>query len=293
VLCDPSCQEDVSRVLADWLVEANRANGVNSWDMLHLDGVENGDPALQGLLGQLTQRGCTLHRQPGMNCWRIPLPSTWEAYLKQLPKPQRKRMRDARKSLSDPGEFQVACVADTRGWERAWSRFVELHQRRRTSLGQPGCFTDTAFGAFLQDAAAELMRAGVARLVLVERGDQAIGALLTFTGATTCYAYQMGTNPDCLADSPGWLLVCAALQAGLERHESALDLLRGDEPYKGRMGGVPRSMLQVRVVPPQLGAQLRHSAWLTGSALKSWIKAGLRTAGFSKTGPSSTWSTST
>ena len=77
-----------------------------------------------------------------------------------------------------------------------------------------------------------------------------------FTGGQISYAYQMGTNPECLADSPGWLVVCASLVAGIEQHESGLDLLRGDESYKSRMGGVPQSMLQVRVVPAQLGSPI-------------------------------------
>jgi CelD/BcsL family acetyltransferase involved in cellulose biosynthesis len=104
------------------------------------------------------------------------------------------------------------------------------------------------------------------------------------TGGQISYAYQMGTNPECLADSPGWLVVCAALVAGLDHHESALDLLRGDETYKSRMGGVPQSMLQVRVVPAQLGAQLRHTAWLPGATLKNWIKTGLHAAGIASVG---------
>jgi CelD/BcsL family acetyltransferase involved in cellulose biosynthesis len=154
-----------------------------------------------------------------------------------------------------------------------------LHQRRRVSLGQPGCFGDATFGTFLRDASTEFLRLGKLRLVLVERGEVALGSLLMLLGDETSYAYQMGTNPDFLADSPGWLVVCASVAAGIEQHETALDLLRGDESYKSRMGGVSRSMLQVRVVPARLRAQLRHTAWLTRAALKSWVKSGLQAAG--------------
>jgi hypothetical protein len=52
------------------------------------------------------------------------------------------------------------------------------------------------------------------------------------------------------------------------------------------MGGLPREMLQIRVAAPQFGAQLRHTAWLTGSALKTWIKSGLSATGISAAGNS-------
>jgi CelD/BcsL family acetyltransferase involved in cellulose biosynthesis len=275
VSADPRFKAEVIQALASWLVEANRTDSFHAWDVLQLEGIDAGDETTKALLTQLEQLGCTMHQQPGVNCWRIPIPSTWDQYLKQLPKPQRKRMRQSRAVLDDEGPFRVTCAADTKNWDYAWSRFVELHQKRRTSLGQPGCFADAAFGIFLQDASEEFLRRGNARLTLVEKDEQAIGSLLTLTGGTTCFAYQMGTNPDCLADSPGWLLVCAAILASMERQETGLDLLRGDEPYKSRMGAIPQSTLQVRVVPAQLAAQLRHTAWLTGATLKTWIKTGL------------------
>ncbi len=287
VLTEPACRAEVLDALATWLVDANQPGTTDGWDMLQFDGIDSADAPMLEFITDLERRSCTVHRQPGVNCWRIPLPSSWDKYLELLPKPQRKRMRQAQQSLGDAGKFQTTCAVDARNWDYTWNKFVELHQRRRTSLGQSGCFGDGAFGAFLCEAVEAFLRQGQLRLVLVERDQQAMGTLLMFTGGQMSYAYQMGINPEFLADSPGWLVVCASLRAGIDRHESALDLLRGDEPYKGRMGGVSRNMLRVRVVPAQLGAQLRHTAWLTGSALKHWIKTGLHAAGIASIGPPS------
>jgi CelD/BcsL family acetyltransferase involved in cellulose biosynthesis len=279
VMTDPDCRSEVLEALATWLAEANRRGTPDAWDVLQLDGLDETDPAVDGLLASFERQGCFVHRQPGANCWRIPLSATWDEYLQGLPKPQRKRMRQARQALETDGRFRVVCVETADKWEDAWRQFVELHQRRRASLGQPGCFGNPAFGRFLDEAARSFVSQGQLRLVLVEKQDQPLAALLMLTGGNILYGYQMGTNPDCLADSPGWLVVCASLLTGIDHGDTALDLLRGDEPYKSRMGGKLRTMLQVRVVPDQLSSQLRHKAWLTSSAVKQWIKSGLHAAG--------------
>ena len=278
LLTIPERRAEVANALAQWLVQASARGDDAEWDGILLEAVSPADSAIQNLIAGLQQRECQVHQRATVNCWRIPIQS-WDQYLGHLSKPHRKHMRQAVQRLTDSQNFRVVVARDANSWQYTWERFVELHQRRRASLGEPGCFASTFFHAFLNDVALQFFHNGHLRLVVVEKQNQPIGSLLTFTGNGVAYAYQMGTNPDYMADSPGWLVVAASILAGIERGETAFDLLRGNESYKTRMGAEPVAMEDIRVISPQLGAKLRHTAWLTGVALKNWIKTGLNVAG--------------
>lgn len=274
----PEQRLEVANAIAQWLRQASSQGNEGEWDGILLESVSPSDVAIQNLIEDLQQHACQVHHRPTINCWRIPVGS-WDQYLTHLTKPHRKHMRQTQERLADRQNFRVVIAHDADSWNYTWKRFVHLHQRRRTSLGEPGCFSNTLFHAFLNDAALQFFHNGQMRLVLVEKHDQPISSLLTFTSNKVAYAYQMGTNPDFMADSPGWLVVAASIRAGIERGETAFDLLRGNESYKSRMGAEPVAMEDVRVIPAQFQAKLRHTAWLTGVTVKNWIKTGLNAAG--------------
>jgi CelD/BcsL family acetyltransferase involved in cellulose biosynthesis len=278
VLVDPAYRSEVSDALAKWLVGSLGQSADCGWDLIQLEAVDPADEAVQALITNLQRQGCGVHNQAATTCWRIPIPDSWEGYLQALPKTHRKHMRQSYKRLHDP-EFRVITAQDLESWNYIWGRFVELHQRRRKSLGQPGCFVNASFESFLGETAREFFSNGQLRLVLVEKNDNPVSSLLLFEGEAASYAYQMGINPEFMSDSPGWLVIAASILAAIERGEVTIDLLRGNESYKSRMGAVPIELEDIRVIPPQFGARLRHTAWLTGAAVKKWIKRGLHAAG--------------
>lgn len=267
--------EPAAEAIAEWLHTANASRSDHNWDLLHLDGGDVQQPGLRALLGSFEGKKCEVHTKPVAGCWRIAICDRWEHYLLTLPKPHRRHMRSAHCRLFEDSEFRVFVPQDEAGLERAWNEFVEIHQRRRISLGQPGCFAKEQFAGFLADAGRAFHSQGRLRLIVVEKNETAVAALFLLVGDGVAYAYQMGINPDYMTESPGWLVVAAAVKLGIENGEHSLDLLRGDEQYKGRMGALPNPMREVRVVPPQLASRLRHTAWLTGSAVKEWLRQGL------------------
>ncbi len=48
------------------------------------------DVAVGRLIEHLADRGNTVHRQAGPNCWRIDLPARWDDYLARLSKSHRR-----------------------------------------------------------------------------------------------------------------------------------------------------------------------------------------------------------
>lgn len=276
IMTESTSSDAAIHALTEWMIAAHQREGEDAWDVLCVDGATAGNSGLEKLLIALANRGCGLHRQPDESCWRIRIPESWESYLQQLPKRQRKHMRRAQAAMESPPSLQVIIPRDEATRDYVWDRFVELHQLRRKSLGQSGCFANPPFRSFLRETAEAFWNQGHLQLLLVEKSGVPIGSLLSFGGGGgVSYAYQMGTNPDFLSASPGWMVVGAAIKACIERKDTALDLLRGNECYKSRMGAVPHETQQIRIVSPRLGAKLRHRVWQTGSAVKNWLRSGI------------------
>ena len=211
----------------------------------------------------------------------MPLPESWEDYLRTISKPNRRKVRWAEKQFQDTEQFSVRQVSNVRDLEPAWQMFVDLHQRRRQSIGEPGCFHCERFTRFLRTATERLMAAGRARLLWVEKQGRPLAAELHLYDAETTYAYQVGISPDDLAENPGWLVNTASLLCAHQAGQKGFDLLRGDEPYKSHLGAQPRATQDIRVVSRSVGSQLRSTAWLAGDALRGWIKGGLELTGIS------------
>ena len=293
VLCAPGMEETVAGALADWLHGANNpdthANAHaaadrgqpcrhhDRWDLLELTGVDAEDTAVVRLAEALEARGNTVHRRNGPSFWRIELPTGWEDYLATLSKDHRKQVRRSVRGILASGRVAVRHVDRLEDLPRAQDVLIDLHQRRRRSLGEPGCFASTRFTAFHRGVMADLLRNGQLRLRWLELDGRPVAAEYGFSGDGVIYAYQSGVDPDALEHSPGRLSHIVMLREAIEQGYRALDFLRGDEPYKPHWRARPRPSVEIRVAPPRSVAQLRHGLWRLGTGVKEWIKTGLRT----------------
>jgi hypothetical protein len=305
VLCAPGKEAAVADALADWLtgkhalVEADaltpahasegdrpanhRHQGVDRrrrerdrWDLLELTGVDAEDTVVRKLAQSLEARGNTVHRRAGPRFWRIELPTRWEDYLAQLSKDHRKKARRSVRGILASGRVAVRRVERLQDLEHAQDVLIDLHQRRRRRLGEPGAFASTRFNAFHREVMADLLLTRQLYLQWLELDGRPVAAEYGLAGDGVIYAYQSGVDPDALEHSPGRLSHIVMLQGAIEQGYRALDLLRGDEPYKAHWRARPRESAEIRVVPARPTAQLRHGLWRAGTGMKEWIKSGLR-----------------
>ena len=82
---------------------------------------------------------------------------------------------------------------------------VDLHQRRRRSLGEPGCFASQAFHDFHREVVERLLDRGQLRISWLELDGTPAAAEYHFADRTATYAYQGGVDPDRLEEEPGRL----------------------------------------------------------------------------------------
>ncbi len=281
LLATPEYRDAVAEALARWMTRASQGEhgAENQWHALHLDGVDGNDRLVALLAERMTTLGNRVHCQMRFQYWTMSLGDSWEEYLAGMSKTRRKVARRMRRRYFDTGRAIVKTFTSADSWDDAMRVFVNLHQRRRESLGQPGCFADPRFNAFLHAAARDLRDRGVARLYLLELDGQPAAADFSLVDGDTMFAYQSGIEPAALDVGPGALLQTATIRDALDQQCRTLDFLRGDEPYKALWGAEPARGVEYRIVAHKPSAHLRHQAWLAGDTMKQWIKSGLAATG--------------
>jgi CelD/BcsL family acetyltransferase involved in cellulose biosynthesis len=276
VLCHPADENSITEALADYLVANAMSDDVEAlhWDLLDLDGIDAGNHAVSALVGRLTALRCELHEQAGPNCWRLPLPTDWERYVASLGRNLRRDVRQLERNYWDSGRVVLHSVHRLDELPAAMDILIDLHSRRRASLGEKGCFASARFLAFFHEVMPELLRQGRLQLHWLDLDGRPVAAECLFLDGGILYMYQGGIDPTATEHQPGKLIQLAIVRQAIEGGVLAFDFLRGDEPYKARFGARPRPSVHLRLVPPRPLAKLRHRVWLAGRNVKEWVKRG-------------------
>jgi CelD/BcsL family acetyltransferase involved in cellulose biosynthesis len=152
--------------------------------------------------------------------------------------------------VTDPTEFDVV-----------WETLIDLHQRRRKSLGEPGCFASPTWAAFHRDVARALLDEGALRLSWLELDGIPAAAEYHLAGSRTTFAYQGGVDPTRLDEEPGRLSTIRVIQHALAEGHARMDFLRGDEPYKAHWRAELRATWRWQAAAPRTWANVRRQTW--------------------------------
>ncbi len=281
VLCQPGREGAVMEALADFLVQnaLDDAPDALHWDLLELDDVDAEDRGVAELVRCLGGSACAVHRRAGASCWRLELPANWESYVASLGKHQRRTVRRLEREALRTDRVKLHVVTRLDELPRAMDILIDLHQRRRRALGEPGCFASNRFLGFFRDVVPELLRRGLVQLYWLELDGKPAAAEYHLAGGGVLYVYQAGVDPDLLVEQPGNLINLMILRRAIERGYRAYDFLRGEETYKVRFGAKARPCVAFRVAAPRAAARLRYNLWLAGNNVKQWMKRGVRGEG--------------
>jgi CelD/BcsL family acetyltransferase involved in cellulose biosynthesis len=157
----------------------------------------------------------------------------------------------------------------------AWKVLIDLHQRRRNGLGEPGCFASKQFHDFHREAVERLFAAGQLRLSWIELDGKPFTTEYHLSSPNTVFTYQSGMDISRLNESPGRLAYMLTIQRAIEEGFKQLDFLRGDEPYKSHWRAQPQPIFDYRVFPNRRLARLRGHLMQTAMTLKEWMKQGV------------------
>lgn len=270
IYADPQNRDWFVQQVTKWLSGEHRElKFEDRVDLIDFEGITK-DTHTMGLLNsELIARGYKPHLVPMENCWEASLSHTWQVFNAKLSKSFRRKSKKAVQRLSDP-KTQVRIIQSETGFEDAWADFVDLHQRRRAMLGQPGCFAEEPFEQFLKKATWRLFERKAAALIMIDVDDTPFAAGLLLLNHSHAYMYQSGVDSNRIAMEPGHALNTAMIQFAIDSGKTHFDFLRGDEPYKSRWNTTAKPLFRARYVPNKLGSQLRHRFWLTARSIKNW-----------------------
>jgi CelD/BcsL family acetyltransferase involved in cellulose biosynthesis len=255
LLAAPGTEEAATGAIAAELLQ--RAD----WDLLDFTGVDADDAATSAFLDSLALGNATVTRLAADRCWVIDLPSSWDEFLAMQSKSHRKQLRQLDSRVIEPRRAEWKLVESADAFATAWSTLVDLHQRRRQSLGEPGCFASRTWAAFHWDVAQQFLGDGRLRLSLLTLDGRSIAAEYHLAGAATTYAYQGGVEPDRLHDEPGQLSTICSIKRAISEGHRQFDFLRGDEPYKAHWRALPRPTVRLVAVPSRTLPRLRRTVW--------------------------------
>jgi CelD/BcsL family acetyltransferase involved in cellulose biosynthesis len=250
-------QHEVTAQVANWLTD----EGQPDWDSLELVGVDQGDVTINLLAELLGFRGFGVHYRAGENCWRIKLPSTWADYLASLSKSRRERVRKLQRRSFDSGRVVSGILENPEEFDFYFNRLVELHQKRRNSLGDAGCFASQEFKSFHRDVMRQMLSLGILRLLWTNLDGVPAAIEYAIKGGDTVYFYQSGIEPRLSKQNAGWLSTIGSIQASIEEGFQYFDFMRGDEAYKTSWNAVVRPAMEVRIIAPRLVPRFRHTVW--------------------------------
>jgi len=268
VLCQSVHQQGVIDGLVGWLLNECGSR----WDFLDFKSVAATDPFLAALTEQLERNGCNVFLKSTESCWRITLPDSWQTYLRSLSKSRREKVRQLHRQLLQTGKAVLHQVTTPAELETGFSILQDLHQSRRNSLGQAGCFASSRFGAFHRETCERLLRQHQLQLNWTSIDGVPAAVEYSFKCDNTVYYYQSGIAPEMVSLQPGWLSVTSSIHSAISAKYRYFDLLRGDEPYKASLGAEPRTMTDILVSNPRLPARVRRHVRQGISMAKAIVK---------------------
>ena len=259
LLARPGWESRAAQAFADDLLQRH-AGLHRSWQLIDWDGVSGQDDVTLELIRLLGAAGCRLRESGCVSTWRLPLKSTFEEQIAACGQGTRRKLKRIRKRLLETSEISLRSAETPEQAAQGLEILVDLHQRRRTQLGEPGCFHETHFRQFFLNAARDLFEAGAWKVDWVERKGTPIAAEAGFFQDDTFFMYQSGFSPEHQELEPGWIIKVGMLLTGIEQGWSAIDYMRGDERYKKDLRAEPTRCLRFRISNVTLSSRTRFAA---------------------------------
>ena len=272
---DEICSEYVGALVAkgkerDIARETSRAlrdGALGEWDELSMTAMSGEDPLVPELVSALKADGIAARSRQSGACPYIPLPRSWDDYLRALGSDRRYVVTRSLRELSKwAGENNwTLCRAQT-SEELAEGRRVlcALHGERWAASGSGGVFASARFTRFHDDVMPRMLAGedGVSLELqwLLVRGEP-VAVTYSFVYGGKVHFYQSGRRMDVPKSvRPGIAMHALAIRASIDAGRHEYDFLGGASRYKRDLALAVRPLVTIRAVAPSLRAQAVEAA---------------------------------
>jgi CelD/BcsL family acetyltransferase involved in cellulose biosynthesis len=193
----------------------------------------------------------------------IPLPASWDDYLKALPKKKRYNVTSALRLFEAwaDGRWELR-RAGTPAEVAEGKRILHgLHGQRWRQAGEAGVFAAPRFTAFHDAVMPQLLADGALELVWLLVRDEPVAAAYNIVWNRKVSYYQCGRRLD-VPDTvrPGIVLLAHLIRGAIEAGQREFDFLGGVTLYKTQLALASRPLVQVRAARPSQRERLRRGA---------------------------------
>jgi CelD/BcsL family acetyltransferase involved in cellulose biosynthesis len=193
--------------------------------------------AADEVTGALATAGVEARALPHTVTAVLELPGTFDEYLTSIGKKERHETRRKRR------RFEAALGAPRlvtyRTEQSALTRFIRLH---RMAPGEKGEFMTPAMIQYFR----ALQRDPRWRIdALYGDDNRMVAAAMAWSDDSGYYLYNSAFDPSAGDASPGVVLVSMLVERAIEEALPVFDFLKGDEPYKFRLGASERTLYVV------------------------------------------------
>lgn len=257
VLAESGYEEQVPRQL----VEAIAAGAFGHWDEVVLP-MMSGDTSMpEQLVDSFQAAGYAAELTRTAGAPYIPLPGTWDAYLRDLSKYGRRNIQRSLKAFTEwsNGTMRLECITSRDKLEDGIRILKSLHHERWANDDSAGVFHSPLYLAFHEQMMRTLAERGALELLILHARGEPAAALYSFVWNDKVYAYQSGRRVDVPGTlRPGGVLDALAIRRAIEQGRREFDLQADEVFYKKQFTPHVRPLVQVRAARRCLVEMIRR-----------------------------------
>jgi CelD/BcsL family acetyltransferase involved in cellulose biosynthesis len=234
---DPRKAQEFFRALIKHL----REQGITCLD---LGPVRNDSTAFTDLVGVAKSLACDVSCDLEDVSLEMELPSTWDAFVGTLSGKDRHEIRRKLRRLGEAGHMEYRLVEDVNGIRTEMDIFLELFGSNRPDKA---AFMTGRMASFFRSLAEALAEMDILKLYFLDLDGAPAAVVMCFDYQFTMYLYNNGYDQRFSSLSVGLLSKVLNIKASIELGKKKYDFLKGDEDYKGRLGGQTVPLYRCRV----------------------------------------------
>jgi CelD/BcsL family acetyltransferase involved in cellulose biosynthesis len=213
------------------ILEELKGRGV---EQLDLGAVRPDSTALSALMPLAEDMGYkTIPGQEDVSV-ELELPKTYGDYLTLLDGKQRHELNRKFRNASAEGNLKYRTIAEPAELKETLNVFFKMFTESRHDKAT---FLTSDMATYFRALIDAMAAIGLARIGVLDLDNVPVSMILYFDYRDTMYLYNSGYDPRYESLSAGLLCKVMGIQAGIESGKRVFNFLKGNEPYKYRLGG--------------------------------------------------------
>jgi CelD/BcsL family acetyltransferase involved in cellulose biosynthesis len=221
------------------------------------------DPGVKFLSDAFARLRWDVELTPTPSAPYVPLPASFDAYLRLLDRDQRYKARRALAEFDKwtSGRHVVHVARSEAERAHAFEVLCRLHGERWQQEGKPGVFASPRFAAFHTDVTRSLLAEGALDLAWIEVAGEAVSATYSIVWNGKMQFYQSGRKLDVPKQvKPGIVANLYGIQRAITAGLGEYDFLAGATRYKLDLTTAQRPLVTLRATRTNLRGRARSLA---------------------------------